>query len=47
MRYVQCPCGELLEGESDDRLVDEVQQHLRQEHPALEYHRDQILSLAY
>nr|WP_306427516.1 MULTISPECIES: DUF1059 domain-containing protein [unclassified Rhodococcus (in: high G+C Gram-positive bacteria)] len=47
MRYVQCPCGTLMEGATDDVLVEEVHQHLRSEHPGLEYHRDQILAMAY
>ncbi|MDT2006424.1 DUF1059 domain-containing protein [Rhodococcus opacus] len=46
-RYVQCPCGELIEGRTDDLLVDEVQHHLREQHPHLRYSRDQILSMSY
>jgi hypothetical protein len=46
-RYLECPCGELLEGRDDDALVAAVQEHLRRVHPNLEYGRDQILLLAY
>lgn len=47
MRYVECPCGTLLEGENDDRLVAAVQAHLQEEHAHLHYDREQILMLAY
>lgn len=46
-RYVACPCGELLEGTDDDRLVQAVTDHLRAAHPQLSYDRDQILMMAY
>lgn len=46
-RYVSCPCGYLLEGSNDDELVLEVQRHLSESHPGLQYGRDQILLLAY
>ncbi|MET4538507.1 hypothetical protein ABIE37_000262 [Arthrobacter bambusae] len=46
-RYVSCPCGSLLEGGNDDELVLEVQRHLSESHPGLQYGRDQILLLAY
>ena len=46
-RYVECPCGELLEGLDDDLLVAAVQEHLREKHEHLNYNREQILMLAY
>lgn len=46
-KYVDCPCGELLEGADEDALVEAVQAHLAQVHPGRSYERDQILMLAY
>lgn len=45
-RRLTCPCGEFLEGESENELVDKVQAHLKAEHPGHEYTRDQILFMA-
>lgn len=47
MRYVDCPCGTLLEGQNDDLLVAAVQEHLQEKHPHLSYDHEQILMLAY
>jgi hypothetical protein len=46
---LQCPCGELIVGESEDELVEKANAHLAQEHPKLAgtYTRDQILVMAY
>jgi hypothetical protein len=41
------PCGEFLQGEYEDDLVQKAQAHLRDRHPDLEYDRDQILFMAY
>ncbi|MCX4642007.1 MULTISPECIES: hypothetical protein [unclassified Streptomyces] len=46
-KYLECPCGELLEGSNNDALVAGVQAHLRAAHPHLEYDREQILLMAY
>lgn len=46
-RFVACPCGELLEGTDDDRLVEAVRRHLSVVHPHLSYDREQILMMAY
>ena len=46
-RYVDCPCGELLEGASDNELVEAVQSHLKSKHPHLTYEPEQILIMAY
>ncbi|GAB3168614.1 hypothetical protein GCM10027162_06190 [Streptomyces incanus] len=45
-KYLECPCGELLEGTDDDTLVAAVQAHLRAVHPHLTYDREQILLMA-
>lgn len=41
-----CPCGEHIEAEDEDALVEAVQAHLRERHPDHEYSRDQILFMA-
>lgn len=41
-----CPCGELLTGENEDELVENVQAHLKEQHPDHEYTREQILFMA-
>ena len=48
MKAVHCPCGKVVEAETDDDLVSQVQQHVREDHPELEseYTREKILSLA-
>jgi predicted small metal-binding protein len=49
MKAVHCPCGEVFEAETDDELVEKVQQHVREDHPELEgeYTREKILSIAH
>jgi hypothetical protein len=47
MRYLDCPCGELLEGKDENALVTAAQAHLADIHPHLEYSREQILMLSY
>jgi hypothetical protein len=44
---LHCPCGEWLQGEDEDDLVAKALAHLAEEHPDLEYTRDEILFLAY
>lgn len=41
-----CPCGEQLKGKDEDELVENVQAHLKENHPGHEYTRDQILFMA-
>lgn len=41
-----CPCGELIRGDSEDQLVDNVQQHLTEKHEGRTYSRDEILFMA-
>lgn len=45
-RRLACPCGEHLDGTTEDELVEHVQAHLKAEHPGHEYTRDQILMMA-
>jgi hypothetical protein len=45
-RHVTCPCGEHIEGSTEDELVEKVQAHLAAEHPTLSYTREQILMVA-
>ena len=49
MKAVHCACGETFEAETDDKLVEHVQQHVREDHPELEseYTREKILSIAH
>jgi predicted small metal-binding protein len=48
MKVVTCPCGEQISGETDDEIVEAVNQHLQESHPDLagKYSREQILSMA-
>ena len=46
-RYVDYPCGELLERASDNALVEAVQSHLKSKHPHLSYEPEQIRIMAY
>lgn len=45
-RRLICPCGAVLEGESDDELVARAQAHLGERHPGRDYTREEILALA-
>ena len=49
MKVVHCPCGVNVEAETDDALVENVEQHLSEEHPDLvgSYSREQILEMAH
>lgn len=49
VKAVHCPCGEVIEAETDDELVEKTQQHVRADHPELEseYTREKILSIAH
>jgi hypothetical protein len=42
-----CPCGEYIEAEDEDTLVELTQAHLKAKHPDHEYSRDEILFIAY
>ena len=44
-RILNCDCGRVLRGDTDDELVAAAQKHAREAH-GLELTRDQVLSLA-
>jgi hypothetical protein len=43
---LNCPCGEFIQGENEDELVDMTRAHLADAHPGMDYGRDEILFLA-
>ena len=47
--HLDCPCGEHIEGEDEDDLVEKALAHLREKHPDLAdvYDREHILFMAY
>ena len=49
MKMVHCPCGVDVSGETDEELVQNVQNHVQKEHPELteQYSREQILAIAH
>ena len=49
MKVVHCPCGKDVQGESDDELVANVEQHIEADHPEMvgKYSRAQILEIAH
>jgi len=49
MKVVHCPCGTDVEGETDDQLVENVQEHVRSHHPDMvgKYSREQIMEDAH
>ena len=46
-KFVHCECGTDLQGETDDEIVDAVQEHVKADHPGLELSREQILDMAH
>ncbi|WP_406035670.1 DUF1059 domain-containing protein [Nocardioides sp. NBC_00163] len=46
MASLRCPCGANFRTETDDELVEKVQEHLAEAHPGRTYSRDDILMLA-
>ncbi|MCU1689794.1 MAG: hypothetical protein JWN61_3354 [Pseudonocardiales bacterium] len=44
--YLNCPCGEVVEGIDEDDLVAKAQAHLQEAHPDRAYTREQILFFA-
>ena len=34
-RLIRCECGFVARGDTDDAVVGEIREHLRQDHPAL------------
>jgi hypothetical protein len=49
VKVVHCPCGTNVEGETDEDVVANVQQHIAAEHPEMvgTYSPEQILSIAH
>ena len=49
MKATHCPCGEVVEAETDDDLVVKTEQHIQDKHPEMvgQYSREQILSMAH
>jgi len=44
-KVINCPCGFVVRGDSDDELVARAQEHARQVHQ-MELSRDQALAMA-
>ena len=44
-KVINCPCGYVLKGESDDDVVKKAQDHAKQVHQ-MELSREQALSMA-
>lgn len=44
-KIVQCDCGYVARGESDDQLVDDVQKHAAEVHN-MDLSREQVLAMA-
>lgn len=49
MQVVHCPCGKDVQGETDDELVTNVEEHIASDHPEMagKYSREQILEMAH
>ena len=49
MKMVHCPCGVDVSGDTEDELVQNVQSHIKKDHPELvgQYSREQILAMAH
>jgi hypothetical protein len=49
MKVVHCPCGDDVQGEDEDALVEAVEEHVADHHPDMvgKYSREQILSMAH
>ena len=47
-RVINCECGQVIRGDSDDELVAKVDSHVRQDHPELvgKLSRDDVLAMA-
>ena len=44
-KVINCPCGYVVKGESDDQLVSRAQEHAKQVHQ-MELSREQALAMA-
>jgi hypothetical protein len=49
VKIVHCPCGVDVEGETEDAIVEAVEEHIASDHPEMagKYSREQILSMAH
>ena len=47
-RVINCECGQVVRGETDDELVTRVSEHVRQDHPDLvgKLSREDVLAMA-
>jgi predicted small metal-binding protein len=47
-KKIDCPCGETVRGDSDDELVANAEEHMRERHPEMvgTMSREQILGMA-
>jgi predicted small metal-binding protein len=48
-KEVNCPCGATMRGDTDDELVTNVEQHVRENHPDMvdTMTRDKIMEMAH
>jgi predicted small metal-binding protein len=44
-KVINCPCGFVVKGESDDQLVEKAQQHAKEVHQ-MDLSREQALAMA-
>jgi predicted small metal-binding protein len=44
-KVIQCPCGSVIEGQSDEEVVKKAQEHARTTH-SMELSREQALAMA-
>ena len=44
-KVIQCPCGAVIEGQSEDEVVKKAQEHAKTTH-GMELSREQALSMA-
>jgi len=44
-KVIQCPCGSVIEGSSEDEVVSKAQEHAKETHN-MELSREQALSMA-
>ncbi len=43
---LDCPCGQVLTGDTEDDIVEVAQAHLGAEHPTMSYGPEEILFMA-
>jgi predicted small metal-binding protein len=46
-RVINCECGQVVKGETDDELIARVDEHVRQDHPELvgKLSREDVLAM--